>query len=104
MLYVAIKIHFKKFLDFEITIFGFCRHKGHFKKNVGMTTLPNRRVMSSLPYIQAPYITDVYENFNVLAKVVNLERFEKNSTHPFEAVESWNGSLAQFLDEQVKQK
>jgi hypothetical protein len=47
------KIQFKKFLDFYMTIFGFCQHLVTFKKNVGMTTLPTRRAMSSLPNIHA---------------------------------------------------
>jgi hypothetical protein len=51
MLYVAIKIKFKKFLDVDMTIFGFCHHLGLcFPKNVRMTTLPTQscNVVTSL--------------------------------------------------------
>ena len=38
------KIKFKKFLDVDMTIFGFCHHLGlFFPKNVEMTTLPTVR-------------------------------------------------------------
>jgi hypothetical protein len=46
------KIQFKKGLDVGMAIFGFCQHLGpFFFKNVGVTTLPTLRVMSSPPKI-----------------------------------------------------
>jgi hypothetical protein len=39
-----------------MAIFGFCQHLGlFFKKNVGVTTLPTCRVLSSPPYIPIEY-------------------------------------------------
>jgi len=46
------KIQLKKGLDVGMAIFGFCQHLGpFFLKNVGVTTLPTLRVMSSPPKI-----------------------------------------------------
>ncbi len=59
-----------------MTIFGFCQYFRHLLKR-------------HYPLILAP-----------AAKVVTRKVFNKNSTEPYEAIESWKGPLAQFFDEQ----
>ena len=60
MFFMLLKNSIKKGLDVRMVIFGFCQHLGPFlKKNVGMTTLPTCRVMSSLSYIPFVY-DDIY--------------------------------------------
>jgi hypothetical protein len=52
-------------------------------------------------------VTPLYYLYQILppaAKVFTMRDFLKNSTDPCEAIESWNESLAQFLDEQEANK
>jgi hypothetical protein len=44
-------IQLKNVLVVGMGIFGFCQYQASFIKKDGMTTLPTRRVKSSLPYI-----------------------------------------------------
>jgi hypothetical protein len=53
MLNVAIKFYLKRYLDFDMTIFGFCQHLGPFFLQNVWITFHTSRVMSSLPYIYA---------------------------------------------------
>ncbi len=51
------------------------------------------------------YYWSIWQILAPVAKVFIMRDFLKNSTDPWEAIESWNWSLAQFLDEQeAKQK
>ncbi len=76
-------------------------------------------VMSSLPYIHALvttwapaskvvtplYYWSIWRILAPTAEVLPRDIFFLNSTDPCEEIESWNGSIAQFLDEQnAKQK